>query len=139
MLLSSPYFANSRVIYSTTIIEQSLNSGQTKYMMSLLALIFLFAYANVDVEANFATFFCYGDKNDDSILNQNDLNTGTQNLGWLSEFKELLRDQNDSSPSNKIPLEMAYLEGDEVIIMQDITWDDFKKMSIPGSRNILFI
>ena len=108
-------------------------------MMSFLALIPLFAYANVDVEANFATFFCYGDKNDDSILNQNDLNTGLQNLGWLSEFKELLRDQNDSSPSNKIPLEMAYLEGDEVMIMQDITWDDFKKMSIPGSRNILFI
>ena len=108
-------------------------------MMSFLALIPIFAYANVDVEANFATFFCYGDKNDDSILNQNDLNTGLQNLGWLSEFKELLRDQNDSSPSNKIPLEMAHLEGDEVIIMQDITWDDFKKMSIPGSRNILFI
>ena len=108
-------------------------------MMSFLALIPLFAYANVDVEANFATFFCYGDKNDDSILNQNDLNTGLQNLGWLSEFKELLRDQNDSSRSNKIPLEMAHLEGDEVIIMQDITWDDFKKMSIPGSRNILFI
>ena len=110
--------------------------------MSLLALIPLFVYANVEVEANFATFFCYGDKNDDSILNQNDLNTGTQNLGWLSEFKQLLRDQNDSSPSNKIPLEMAYLAGNEtngIVIRQDITWDDFKKMSIPGSRNILFI
>ena len=111
-------------------------------MMTFLALIPLFAYANVKVEANFATFFCYGDKNDDSILNQNDLNTGLQNLGWLSEFKELLRDQNDSSPSNKIPLEMAYLDGNEtngIVIRQDITWDDFKKMSIPGSRNILFI
>ena len=108
-------------------------------MMRLVLLTLFFAYASVEVDANFATFFCYGDKNDDSILNQNDLNTGLQNLGWLSEFKELLRDQNDSSPSNKIPLEMAHLEGDEVIIMQDITWDDFKKMSIPGSRNILFI
>ena len=110
--------------------------------MSFLALIPLFAYANVEVEANFATFFCYGDKNDDSILNQNDLNMGTQNLGWLSEFKQLLRDQNDSSPSNKIPLEMAYLAGNEtngIVIRQDITWDDFKKMSIPGSMNILFI
>ena len=75
-------------------------------MMRLVLLSLFFAYASVDVEANFATFFCYGDKNDDSILNQNDLNSGTQNLGWLSEFKELLRDQNDSSPSNKIPLEI---------------------------------
>ena len=108
-------------------------------MMRLVLLSLFFAYASIEVEANFATFFCYGDKNDDSILNQNDLNMGTQNLGWLSEFKQLLRDQNDSSPSNKIPLEMAYLAGDEVMIMQDITWDDFKKMSIPGSRKLLFI
>ena len=108
-------------------------------MMRLVLLSLFFAYANVELEANFATFFCYGDKNDDSILNQNDLNTGLQNLGWLSEFKQLLRDKNDSSPSNKIPLEMAYLEGDEVMILQDITWDDFKKMSIPGSRKLLFI
>ena len=111
-------------------------------MMRLVLLSLFFAYASIEVEANFATFFCYGDKNDDSILNQNDLNTGLQNLGWLFEFNELSRDQNDSSPSTKIPLEMAYLDGDEtngIVIRQDITWDDFKKMSIPGSRNILFI
>ena len=107
--------------------------------MRLVLLSLFFAYAYVEVEANFATFFCYGDKNDDSILNQNDLNTGLQNLGWLSEFKELLRDQNDSSLSNKIPLEIAHLGGDEIMIIQDITWDDFKKMSIPGGRNTLFI
>ena len=63
-----------------------------------------------------------------------------QNLGWFSQFKEMLRHEGDTTESNKIPLEIIYLaDNDQTSIRQDLTLEDFKKMSTLGSKIFFYI
>ena len=108
-------------------------------MMRFVVLIVIWSYFYFEADANFASFFCYGDVNHDSILNDEDLTmgrplAGRTNLGWLSEFKQMIREQGNTTKSPKIPLKMAHLENNTVKINQDITLEDFKKMSTFGGR-----
>ena len=107
--------------------------------MRFVVLIVILAFFYHEGDANFASFFCYGDNNHDSILNDQDFTMGRPlagwpNLGWLSEFKQMIREENNSTKSNKIPLQMAHLENNTIKIKQDITLEDFKKMSTYGGR-----
>ena len=109
-------------------------------MMRFVVLIVFWSYFYFEADANFASFFCYGDVNHDSILNDEDLTmgrpiAGRPNLAWLSEFKQMIRDQGNTTKSPKIPHEMAHMENNTIKIKQDITLEDFKKMSTAGRKN----
>ena len=108
-------------------------------MMRFVVLIVIWSYFYFEADANFASFFCYGDVNHDSILNDEDLTmgrpiAGRPNLAWLSEFKQMIREQGNTTKSPKIPHEMAHMENNTIKIKQDITLEDFKKMSTYGGR-----
>ena len=108
--------------------------------MRFVVLSVIWSYFYHKGDANFASFFCYGDNNHDSILNDDDFTLGTPltpgrpNLGWLSEFKQMIREENNTTKSPKIPLKMAHMENNTIKIKQDITLEDFKKMSTYGGR-----
>ena len=110
-------------------------------MMRFGVLIVIWSYFYFEADANFASFFCYGDNNHDSILNDEDfvvgrpLTPGRPNLGWLSEFKQMIREQGNTTKSPKIPHDMAHMENNTIKIKQDITLEDFKKMSPAGRKN----
>ena len=107
--------------------------------MRFVVLSVIWSYFYHKGDANFASFFCYGDINHDSILNDEDLTmgrpiAGRPNLAWLSEFKQMIREQGNTTKSPKIPHEMAHMENNTIKIKQDITLEDFKKMSTYGGR-----
>ena len=109
-------------------------------MMRFVVLSVIWSYFYLEADANFASFFCYGDINHDSILNDEDLTmgrpiAGRPNLAWLSEFKQMIREQGNTTKSPKIPHEMAHMENNTIKIKQDITLEDFKKMSTAGRKN----
>ena len=98
-----------------------------------LLLSFLGSQVNIKVVANdissksglfgYHTFFCYGDRNHDGKLSMDEWDH--TNKAWSSEFQELY-----NKISASIPLK------DEIEKKGHITMDEFKKMSIPGSKNM---